>query len=376
MEMIPSLKQCAAWVIGLTDKYRYNPFVRTAVHITLLQILLALVMVGIFTWAINYAQDRTVSTISERISEALATGTTSSATSLPDTIEEVREHAFELVFFVILALNALFGYFMARFALRPTRQSLAAQKQFIGNIAHEVRTPLAIIKTNTEVALFDPTLQPAVRSTFEDTLVELDRISEIINNLLTFDTLARPKRLEFEPVDLRQIAETVLRRHLPLAKERGVRLAMDSGGPAIVNGNTTALEQVLTNLVKNAINYTPKDKDGSVRIIIENDSEGRITVTVADTGIGINQKDLFRIFEPFYRGDTSRARGVGSGTSGLGLAIVNELVRMHKGSITVRSALGRGTAVKITFLASNQAHGDRAHPGEQGGMHEISLDFS
>ncbi|HYF28907.1 MAG TPA: HAMP domain-containing sensor histidine kinase [Candidatus Paceibacterota bacterium] len=373
METIPSLKQCAAWAIGLTDKYRYNPFIRTAVHITVLQIVLAIIMIAIFSWAIDYAQDRTLSSINEHVTD-LATG--SDPEDLSTAIREVRAHAYELVFFIILALNALFGYFMARFALRPTRHSIAAQKQFIGNIAHELRTPLAIIKTNTEVALFDPKLDPVVKQTFEDTLHELDRISEIINNLLTFDTMTRPRRLEFEPIDVRQVAETVLRRHLALAKERGIRLAMDSGGPAIIDGNQTALEQVLTNLVKNAINYTPQHKDGSVRIIIEPGEEGRTVVTVADTGIGIAQKDLFHIFEPFYRGDTSRARGVGSGTSGLGLAIVNELVRLHKGSITIRSALGRGTAIKITFPPVSRTTVNRVLPSEQGGMHEVSLDFS
>lgn len=375
METIPSLKQFVAWAIGLTDKYRYNPFIRTAVHITALQIVLALIMIAIFSWAIDYAQDRTVTSISEHLTEVIATGT-SAASDLPDAIAQVREHAYELVFFIILALNALFGYFMAKFALRPTRQSLARQKQFIGNVAHELRTPIAIIKTNTEVALFDQNLDPKVRQTFDDTLVELDRISEIINNLLTFDSLARPRRLEFEPIDIRHIAETVLKRHLLLAKERGVQLAMDSGGPAMIDGNTTALEQILSNIIKNAITYTPEHKDGSVRVIIETDSEGRTLVTVADTGIGVNQKDLFHIFEPFYRGDTSRARGVGSGTSGLGLAIVNELVRLHKGSITIRSALGRGTIVKITFPPPSRSTVERVLPGNNAGMHEVSLDFS
>jgi signal transduction histidine kinase len=374
METTPSLKQFVAWVTGLTDKYRYNPFFRTAVHITVLQIVLAIAMIVIFSWAIKYAQDRTVNSITEHLTEVVAGATTTS--DLPSAIDQVREHAYELVFFIILALNALFGYFMAKFALRPARQSLARQKQFIGNIAHELRTPLAIIKTNTEVALFDEKLDPQVRQTFQDTLSELDRMSEIINNLLTFDSLTRPRRLEFEPVDVRQVAETVLRRHLPLATERGIKLAMDSGGTAIIDGNTTALEQILTNIIKNAINYTPEHKGGSVRVIIEEDPEGRTIVTIADTGVGIAQKDLFHIFEPFYRGDASRARGVGSGTSGLGLAIVNELVRLHRGSIAIRSALGRGTVVKVTFPQPSRTTSDRILPGNEAGMHEVSLDFS
>lgn len=374
METTPSLKQFAAWVIGLTDKYRFNPFVRTAVHITLLQIALAIVMIGIFGWGVEYAQQRTVDSISLSISDAVSGA--SSTRSLPESIEDVRQQAYGFIFVVIIALNALFGYLMARFALRPTRTSLAQQKKFIGNIAHEVRTPLAIIKTNTEVALFDPKLAPDVKQTFEDTLVELDRISEIINNLLSFDTLARPRRMKFEQVDLRRVAETVLRRHQALAKERDITLAMDTGRPAYVEGNATALEQVITNLVKNAINYTPQDQNGSVRVLIESDSEDRINLTVADTGIGIAQKDLFHIFEPFYRGDTSRARGIGTGTSGLGLAIVNEIVRVHRGTVSIRSALGRGTAVKISFPPMPHTTLTDPLTDERPGMHEVSLDFS
>lgn len=375
MEKTPSLKQFAALVIGLTDKYRFNPFVRTAVHIILLQVVLALVMIAIFSWGVQSAQERTVNTITRHLAEAVSTGTTSDS-DLPTTIEKVRERTFGFVFFLVIAMNALFGYFMARFALRPTRQSLAHQKQFIGNIAHELRTPIAIVKTNTEVALFDPKLDPAVKQTFEDTLIEIDRISEIINNLLTFDTLARPRRMKFERVDLRLVGETVVKRHAALAHERGVALAMDSGRAAFIEGNATALEQVVTNLIKNAIHYTPEHQHGSVRLLIGYDTDGKIALTVADTGIGIAQKDLFHIFEPYYRGDTSRARGIGKGTSGLGLAIVNEIVRVHRGSISIRSALGRGTAVTISFPPAAQPAETGAPLADQSGMHEVSLDFS
>src|SRR3989344_3645578 len=104
METIPFLKQSAAWVIGLTDKYRFNPFVRTAVHITLLQIALAVVMIGIFTWGVDYAQDRTITSISEHLSSAIVSGTTT-ASSLPLSIEEVRENAYSLIAFLIIALR-------------------------------------------------------------------------------------------------------------------------------------------------------------------------------------------------------------------------------------------------------------------------------
>ncbi|MEK7100171.1 MAG: hypothetical protein AAB883_03480, partial [Patescibacteria group bacterium] len=128
------MKQFAAWVIGLTDRYRFNPFVRTAVHITLLQVVLAAIMIFVFSWAIRSAQESTVSSITQHIAVALQSGTTT-GDSLPATIEDVRERTYESVFFFIIALNALFGYFMARFALKPTRQSLRAQKQFNWNNA-------------------------------------------------------------------------------------------------------------------------------------------------------------------------------------------------------------------------------------------------
>lgn len=369
------LKPYVAWATALTDRYRFNPFARTTAHIIVLQVVLALIMVGVFTWGISYTQDSTVSSISRHITEAILSGSTSTP-ELVESIEDVREVTFIYLLLAVIALNTLFGYLVARFALRPTRNSLRSQKQFIGNVAHEIRTPLAIIKTNTEVALFDPSLPKGVKDTFEDTLVELDRISEIINNLLSFDTLSHPRRMEFTPVNLVDVATTVLERHQALAHERGIELTLNTPAEAVlVDGNRTALEQVVTNLTKNALNYTPAHKDGSVRIILTVDPDGRSNLTVSDTGIGIEQKDLFHIFEPFYRGDTSRARGVGTGSSGLGLAIVNEIVRFHKGTIGIRSAVGRGTAVKISFPPHHTKEIDDAVK-DTTGLNEVSLDFS
>jgi len=142
-----------------------------------------------------------------------------------------------------------------------------------------------------------------------------------------------------------------------------------------VNGNGTALEQVLTNLVKNAINYSPKNEDKRVDLSVETDYSGRVVVSVTDQGIGIAQRDLYHIFEPFYRADTSRARGVGTGSSGLGLAIVNEIVRLHHGSISIRSTLGQGTTIRVSLPRSS---GTATHdaPSGNGSSHAMSVDFS
>ncbi|KND47497.1 MAG: two-component system, OmpR family, phosphate regulon sensor histidine kinase PhoR [Parcubacteria bacterium C7867-004] len=377
MQMHPSLKPSVAWVTDLTDKYRFNPFIRAAVHVILLQLALGLVSVVLFLVGIQYAQDQTIESISVGIQEAMVTGATTTPTNFETIIDGIRAQTVTLAFVGIVLLNLLFGFLIARFALWPTRNSLQFQKRFIGNIAHEIRTPLAIIKTNTEVALFDPKIPKDVRDTFEGTVTELDRISETINNLLSFDTLTRPRRMPFEPTDLGAIVELVAERHQALADSRAVRLETRVGKSRMVEGNQTALDQVVTNLVKNAINYTPADKDGVVTVTVGHDGPGKILLSVADTGIGIGQKDLFHIFEPFYRGDTSRARGIGTGTSGLGLAIVNEIVRLHKGSINIRSTPGIGTEIRITLPGAKGAGlNDPLDKNESDTTNEVSLDFS
>jgi signal transduction histidine kinase len=366
-----------AWVTDLIDRYRYNLFYKTATHVVGLLIVLALVSIALFVWGIHYAQERTVSAISGQISQALVAGATTTPGSLPETIDAVKEDAYTYAFLGLVLLSILFGVLITRFALWPTRNSLQFQKRFIGNIAHEIRTPLAIIKTNTEVALFDPALKPEIRQVFEDTIVELDRISETINNLLSFDTLTRPRRMPFEPTDVGAIARGALERHKALADSRGVSLREDICDGCLVNGNAVALEQVVTNLVKNAVNYTPKDKDGVVTVTVAPDASKKVLVSVKDTGIGIGQKDLFHIFEPFYRGDTSRARGIGTGTSGLGLAIVNEIVRLHKGAISIRSRPNEGTEIRVLLpAASGASFVDPFASADKDDASEVSVDFS
>lgn len=360
---------------ALTDRYRYNPYVRSTINIILLQVLLILVILFAFGYALKFQQESTVSTISRTIQNAIIGGV-SGTPSLNDSLQEVRDTTLQWFILGLVLLTVFFGFVAARFALRPTRDSLQFQKQFIGNMAHEIRTPLAVIKTNTEVSLMDPTVPADLRSTLTTTLKELDRISEIINNLLSFETMLRPRKMAFAPINLSTIARSVVEQHEALAKTRGIKLTCQCDDLPMMLGNETGITQVVTNLVKNALNYTPRHADGSVHVSVR-ESGGNVMLSVADTGIGIAKKDLYYIFQPFYRADTSRERGVSGGTSGLGLAIVNEIVRVHNGKILVQSALDRGTTIEVSFPKLQPDEGiEKDVEEDDGEVKELSLELA
>lgn len=316
-----------------------DPFFRSTWNVVNVQIIFVLLSMLVFGFSMWHLQHGAQNLIDQRLPADL----------LSLKLHDYRNHTIYMTLAVLALLSLVFGILSARYALGPTRNSLEHQKRFIGNLAHELRTPLSIIRTNTEVALMDKSLDGYARSTMETTVEELDRISGIINNLLSFESLIRPGNIAVEPLLLRDIAREVVHRHVEMAKRYGINIGVDAPpNPAYVMGNKVALEQAVTNLVKNALNYTPQH-DGRSVVVRVDDKSSEVALSVIDTGIGIAQKDLIHVFQPFYRGDTSRARGIGSGTSGLGLAIVNDIVRAHNGHLTVRSALNRGTTIELSF---------------------------
>lgn len=298
------MRQCVAWATACWEKYahRYQSdlFFRTAAHIVALQTGFVVLCMGALLAAVTYARD----------SAALLA----------------------LLMAAALAASGM----LIRLSLRPARDNLRHQKLFISNVAHELRTPLSIIKTNSEVALFDERLSPDLRATFVEIIGELNRISEIINNLLSLNSLARPERMQFKNLDLIPLAEMVVKRYEPLARERAIKLTLRAERGSIVWGNATGLEQVMSNLVKNALLYTPGKSGGKVLVTLR-PQEGMVLFAVEDSGMGMSQEELLHIFEPFYRADGSRNRRGQQEGSGLGLTIVNEMVRVHRGKIHVES---------------------------------------
>ena len=247
---------------------------------------------------------------------------------------------------VLAIILPLLNYLLANTILNHIRTIIRTQKRFIADASHELRTPLSIIKADSELALREGTnLATAdALNTITSTLEEVNRMSKIIENLLALSFYdAKVTEIPFAPVQLADLAANLVRKAQIIAAKKGVNLAMAETEPVVILGNTTALEQMIMNLIRNALLYTPSG--GSVRVRVLKSSEDMAVLKVTDTGVGVSEKDLPNIFNPFYKAEhPGRTEG-----SGLGLTIVKKIVERHHGRIRLESELGKGTTVTAEF---------------------------
>lgn len=222
------------------------------------------------------------------------------------------------------------------------------RRDFVANVSHELRTPVTIIKGYAET-LLDGALEsdPARARRFVEIIAShSERLTNLINDILTLSHLeTRDALMEMSPLDLRGTISKACQLLQERADQKGITIINQTTGCQLprVQADQGRLEQVLINLLENAIKYTPGD--GQVRLSAE-ESGQFIRVSVADTGIGIPFKDLPRIFERFYRVDEARTREQGG--TGLGLAIVKHIVQLHGGDVAVVSEAGKGSVFSFT----------------------------
>lgn len=370
-------KRYVGLATALWHRYRTDIFFQARWNVIGLQIVFGITAFALFWVALQNAQQNISTAIAQGIVNIVSSGGQITGTVVLEQIQATRESEFLKLIIVTVLVAGLFGLFVSRATLLPARSALAAQKRFISNVAHEVRTPLSIIKTNTEVLLMDESIRASTRTVLDETIEEVDRASETLHNLLSLDLyLQQSQVLEFETVKLDEVATAAVQKMKKLTHNRDLLVKVRKLGKYLkVRGNRAALEQVMINLLRNAVAHTPDG--GSITVTVAPDYRGFIMLTVQDTGSGIDRKDLPHIFEPYYRAETSRVRTTGN--SGLGLTIVSEIVKLHGGQIAVQTKKGKGTTftVHIPCAAPQQLMMNGVHPAVNGSYaDEMTLDFS
>jgi signal transduction histidine kinase len=225
------------------------------------------------------------------------------------------------------------------------------RRDFVVNASHELKTPVTAIQTLAEA--LDVTLRsdPERAAGLVKRLTgEAERLAQLVGDLLDLRRMEDVGPQSRVAVDLAEVARRAAAEAIPRAEERGITIEVEAPEHAPVAGVPADLEAVVKNLVSNAVKY---NRDGGRIDVAITTERGTRILTVTDTGIGIRQQDLPRVFERFYRVDTARSRATGG--TGLGLSIVRHAVERHGGTVQVASTLGEGTTFTVTIPI--EAHG-------------------
>lgn len=276
--------------------------------------------------AAAFAASRLARRLTRPLEEIAAAADTIGGTNLQARIPEVARDI-ELRE-VARVLNDMLGRLEAAFV---------AQRRFVADASHELRSPLANLRGTAEVALRRPRSAEEYRDSLAVVLSEAERLSRLVDELLILSRVdTNQLGLDVRACDLSCLARGSVSAHAAMAQDKGVHLRLEAQ-PAAIIGDEHRLRQVVDNLLDNALRYAPVGSEVVVRACRE---DGRALLSVQDAGPGLSSEDQARVFDRFYRADAARERE--SGGLGLGLAIAKAIVEAHQGQIALWTELGHG----------------------------------
>lgn len=240
-------------------------------------------------------------------------------------------------------LEPLIGAFNAM--LERMKRNVDAQQRFIADAAHQLRTPLAGLKTQAQLALRESNPRQ-LQNSLRQIATGVDRASRLVNQLLTLARTEAGDQLhqKQEPLDLDQLLREAVEDWVMRAMERRIDLGFETSGPAIIRGNAFLLREMVNNLIDNALRYTPGGGQVTARVVGHGDFA---ILEVEDSGIGISEEQAELVFERFYRVDDAGTEG-----SGLGLAIVREIADQHRAAASLGpNPRGKGAIARVIFPA-------------------------
>jgi len=279
----------------------------------------------------------------------LASGQHLVAVAVADQEELEDKYADLIAAFVAIAILALIlvaagGFFLVRKSTQPIERSIVFMRRFMADAAHELRTPITILRTRAEVALQQPRDTANYVSALRGIEVESRRLGSIVESLLVLARAdAGERQIEKERIFLDDIAIDAAGAAQVVARQKNVEVRVDEFEEAPIEGDSSLIRQLVMIVLDNAVKFT--DAGGQVHVRVSM-IDGAPTFSVADTGIGIKAEELGRVFQRFFRGETARSRTEGAG---LGLSIASWIAREHDASISLKSEPGQGTTVTVTF---------------------------
>lgn len=251
---------------------------------------------------------------------------------------------------VLLICVLVFGFIITKWTLKPIKESMDKQKRFIADASHELRTPIAILKTQVEVAMRRKQISNIEsQEILRDVLDEVNVLSNLANNLLNISKQTPDvSKNKFSKISLNKILNDSILKMNVIAEEKKIILVNNTiKDEKYVKGDTVMLTQLLFNVLNNSINYTSV---GGVVTISNKIKNNNVIINIEDTGKGISSDKLPHIFEPFYRSLDSDTNQDGAG---LGLTIAKSIVDAHNGDISIKSEINKGTNVEIVLPLSS-----------------------
>jgi len=220
------------------------------------------------------------------------------------------------------------------------------RRGFLGDVSHELRTPLSYIKGYTQLLLDDIVEDKEEQKKYLSLIArESNRLQGIVEDLIDLTKLEENVcKLELVPLPLSQCIEDTLQKYEPILQEQHLKLEMDLDSDVIILGDEGRINQIICNIVKNAICYSREGGTINIELLSEN---GQCQLNIRDNGIGMSAEDVAKVTERFYRVNKARSRF--DGGTGIGLSIVNKLMQLHNGKLLIESRLNDGTNVKLIF---------------------------
>lgn len=257
----------------------------------------------------------------------------------PEIQAEIRKRVILNLFIVnlvILTISSVVSYLLAGKTLEPVKKAMEKQKNFIANASHELKTPIATIKIENEVALMDKTNSAeSYKKILESNLEEINNLEKLVSKIISQNKLDSTQQSKFEKVDLKKIVEDGITKFKNPANLENIvyNVSLENSK---VQGNEEMLKELIAILFDNAIKYSPKNKQ--IEVKLKNGNKKAI-ITVSNFGKRIEKREITKIFERFYTVDKSHS-SIGHG---LGLSIAKEIVELHQGKIQTKSTYNKTT---------------------------------